>query len=112
MSAVKKANDRQVGGNHYKKHGAHQPWDVLRSWLTPEEYRGYMKGTMIVYLARERDKGGDQDLGKVAHYAEKLNEVLLEEKVKNGQALAIARAVIKQIEREDRRGTAKRKKAA
>ena len=70
------ANDRQEGGNHYHKHGEYQPWDVLRAWLTPEEYRGYMKGTMIVYLARERDKGGDLDISKVQHYAEKLCEVL------------------------------------
>lgn len=74
------ANDRQEGGDHYKKHGDHQPWDVLRSWLTPEEYRGYMKGTMIVYLARERDKAGDLDIKKVAHYGQKFVEVLEGEK--------------------------------
>lgn len=48
----------QEGGDHYKKLGAYQPWEVLRAWLTPEEFRGYMKGTAIAYLARERDKGG------------------------------------------------------
>jgi hypothetical protein len=68
--------ERQEGGRHYKGMGSHEPWEVLRSWLTPEEYRGYMKGSMIVYLAREAKKGGDTDLKKVAHYAAKLVEVI------------------------------------
>lgn len=70
------ANDNQIGGDHYKSLGQFQPWDVLRAWLTPEEYRGWMKGNAIVYLARERQKGGDQDIGKAAHHLQKLLEVL------------------------------------
>ena len=59
--------DVQVGGDHYKKMGHHQPWEVLATWMTPEELRGYMKGTVIAYLAREQDKGGDLDIEKVQH---------------------------------------------
>lgn len=59
--------DIQVGGEHYKKLGDYQPWLVLRKWLTPEEFRGFMKGTAIVYLARERYKGGEQDIEKAEH---------------------------------------------
>ena len=59
--------DVQVGGDHYKKMGHHQPWEVLATWMTPDELRGYMKGTVIAYLARERDKGGDIDIEKVQH---------------------------------------------
>lgn len=66
-AAAQSALDSQVGGEHYKKLGAYQPWVVLQHWLTPEEFRGYMKGTAIAYLARERDKGGDQDVEKGAH---------------------------------------------
>lgn len=73
------ANDTQVGGDHYKSLGQYQPWDVLRHWLTPEEYRGWMKGNAIVYLAREKQKGGDQDIGKAAHHLQKLLEVLADE---------------------------------
>lgn len=69
------ANDRQEGGDHYHKLEV-QPWDALKAWLTPEEYRGYMKGTVIVYLARERSKGGDLDIKKSAHYLDKLLEGL------------------------------------
>lgn len=73
------ANETQVGGDHYKSLGDFQPWDVLRHWLTPEEYRGWMKGNAIVYLAREKQKGGDQDIGKAAHHLQKLLEVLEDE---------------------------------
>lgn len=68
------ANQIQVGGDHYKDMGEYQPWDVLKAWLTPEEYRGYQKGVAIAYLARERKKGGDQDIKKAAHHLQKLIE--------------------------------------
>jgi hypothetical protein len=70
------ANEKQIGGDHYKSLGDFQPWDVLRAWLTPEEYRGWMKGNAIVYLARERQKGGDLDIAKAEHHLNKLLEVI------------------------------------
>ena len=73
------ASNEQVGGSHYKDMGDYQPWDVLRHWLTPEEYRGYQKGVAIAYLARERAKGGDQDIAKATHHLRKLLEVLDEQ---------------------------------
>ena len=69
------ALDVQEGGDHYKKLGAYQPWEVLRRWLTPEEFRGYMKGTAIAYLAREQDKGGMQDIRKAGHTLQGLVEL-------------------------------------
>lgn len=72
MSAL----DVQEGGGHYKKLGAYQPWEVLRRWLTPEEFRGYMKGTAIAYLAREQDKGGMLDIRKAGHTLQGLVELL------------------------------------
>lgn len=66
----------QVGGNHYKKMGHYQPWEVLKQWLSPEEFRGYMKGTAIAYLAREQEKGKDTDVGKAAHTLEALLEMI------------------------------------
>lgn len=72
---TRSAFETQVGGAHYKAMGDYQPWEVLRHWLTPEEYRGYMKGTAIAYLARERAKGGTQDIAKAAHTLDALVEV-------------------------------------
>lgn len=71
MSAL----DVQEGGDHYKKLGAYQPWEVLSRWLTPEEFRGYMKGTAIAYLAREQDKGGMLDIRKAGHTLQGLVEL-------------------------------------
>lgn len=68
--------DIQEGGDHYKKLGDYQPWEVLRRWLTPEEFRGYMKGTAIAYLAREQDKGGMLDIKKATHTLQGLTELL------------------------------------
>lgn len=69
------ASDRQHGGDHYAKMPTDmQPWNVLKHWLTPEEYRGWQKGVAIVYLARERDKGGDLDIQKAIHHLERLAE--------------------------------------
>ena len=65
------ANEKQVGGDHYKKLGV-QPWDAMQSWLTPEEFRGFLKGNAIKYLARRKNV---DDLQKALHYLEKLNEV-------------------------------------
>ncbi len=68
------ANDRQVGGTHYKDK-AIQPWDAMEQWMTPEEFRGFLRGNAIKYLARTNDKGGTVDLRKAQHYLEKLLEV-------------------------------------
>ena len=70
---VAEASTMQVGGDHYRQMEV-QPWDALKVWLTPEEYRGYQKGTAISYLARERSKGGDIDIRKAVHHLIKLAE--------------------------------------
>lgn len=66
----------QIGGDHYKKLGQYQPWEVLKAWLTEDEFLGYMKGTAIAYLARERDKGGVMDIEKATHTLEGLLELI------------------------------------
>lgn len=76
VAAHPSALDVQEGGDHYKKLGDYQPWEVLRRWLTPEEFRGYMKGTAIAYLAREQDKGGMLDIKKAGHTLQGLVELL------------------------------------
>jgi hypothetical protein len=63
------ADDRQVGGDHYKA------WPALGShagWMTPEEFRGFLKGNVIKYLARTKNPN---DLLKAQHYLEKLNSL-------------------------------------
>lgn len=42
--------------------------DAIQAMLTPEEFRGFVKGNVVKYAWRERLKGGDQDLRKAANY--------------------------------------------
>lgn len=69
------ALDRQEGGSHYQTMQV-QPWQAMEAWLTPEEYRGYHKGVALAYLARERQKGGDEDIKKAVHHLQRLIETL------------------------------------
>lgn len=66
------ADDLQVGGQHYKEMGI-QPWAVMKAVLTPEEWRGYLKGNVIKYGMRQGKKDSD-DANKAKHYAMKLAE--------------------------------------
>jgi hypothetical protein len=62
-------NDRQVGGDHYRKGGI-QHWDFVVS----HDY-GYLEGQVSKYLARWRNKNGLQDLDKSLHFLEKIVSV-------------------------------------
>jgi len=64
-------NDKQVGGEHYKKNLI-QPWDYV--WANG---LGYFEGSAIKYITRWRQKGGTDDLKKAIHFLEKL--IILEE---------------------------------
>jgi hypothetical protein len=68
-----KADDIQIGGTHYKDMTV-QPWEVMESLLTPEEFRGFLKGNIIKYAMRQGRKDSD-DAGKLKHYQQKLREM-------------------------------------
>lgn len=68
-----KADELQVGGQHYKDMGM-QPWHVMEAVLTPEEFRGFLKGNIIKYAMRQGKKDSD-DAGKAQHYKKKLSEM-------------------------------------
>jgi len=63
--------DVQVGGDHYKDK-AIQPWDAMQSWMSAEQFEGYLRGNIIKYIARYPDKQGLEDIRKAQHYLEKL----------------------------------------
>ena len=69
-----KADAIQVGGDHYKNMGV-QPWKAMESWMTPEQFAGFLRGNAIKYLARCDVKGGLDDIKKAKHYIDKLVEV-------------------------------------
>lgn len=71
-----KANDRQVGGTHYKQHRGMEPWDVITHWGL-----GFLDGNAVKYLARWRTTGRIKDLEKAGHYIQKQIEVAIAAKL-------------------------------
>ena len=69
------ASNRQVGGDHYRQKSI-QPWTAMESWMTREEFEGYLRGNVIKYIARYKDKNGIEDVYKARHYLERLTEHL------------------------------------
>lgn len=70
------ATDTQLGGTHYLDMGV-QPWDAMQAWMTPMEFRGFLRGNAIKYVARAGKKGDEvEDLRKARHYLDRLIEEL------------------------------------
>jgi hypothetical protein len=69
------ANEIQVGGDHYKSKKV-QPWDAMECWMSPEQFEGFLRGNVIKYIARYKDKDGLKDVQKARHYLDKLIECL------------------------------------
>jgi|5_EtaG_2_1085323.scaffolds.fasta_scaffold00146_31 hypothetical protein len=67
---------------HYKK--GIETIKVIRAKLTDQEYKGYLKGTIMKYNTRLGLKGSTEDeindAGKLRWYAQKLEEFLKENK--------------------------------
>ena len=63
------ANDKQVGGDHYKS-TVIQPWDYIVA-----NKLDFFSGNVIKYVTRFAEKGGVTDLKKAQHYLEKLIEL-------------------------------------
>ena len=70
---ISPADDYQVDGDHYTTMDI-QPWEVMESVLTPEEFVGFLKGNVIKYAMRAGRKEGTDDAAKASHYAKKLAE--------------------------------------
>ena len=72
-------NDDYKKPAHYK-HGKYDLITHLADILTEEELRGFLKGNVIKYIDRYRDKNGIEDLEKAREYTHRLEE--FEKKVK------------------------------
>jgi len=69
------SGEMQVGGDHYVTKSV-QPWDAMKAWMSHEEFAGFLRGNVIKYIARYKDKGGLDDLQKARHYLDKLIEIV------------------------------------
>lgn len=64
------ANERQIGGTHYKVEGAVEHWDIVAQWGLD-----YFQGQITKYVMRWKKKGGIQDLEKARHFLDKYMEL-------------------------------------
>jgi hypothetical protein len=73
-----KANERQVGGAHYKTENDIQHWDIVYLIFGGD----YLLGNASKYMARIGKKGGSdkwvEDIDKAIHYLTKKREHLVE----------------------------------
>jgi hypothetical protein len=58
---------------HYND-GSIECIDAIEAQLTPEEFRGYLKGSIAKYNWRERHKGGTESLKKARFYLNRIIE--------------------------------------
>ena len=75
---LRRANEKQFGGDHYKNMGV-EPWDVVDTWPLEQRIGAYRHGA-LKYLMRMGSKDEQlQEIKKCGHYIEKLIEVLEEQ---------------------------------
>lgn len=53
---------------HYMQ-GSHECIDEIKAMLTPDEFKGFLKGNIIKYRYRANLKNGKEDLAKADNYA-------------------------------------------
>jgi hypothetical protein len=73
----KKANDIQVGGDHYKT-GKSEHWDIVA-----DHELDYFQGQILRYVMRWNKKDGLKDLKKAEHFIKKYIELVEEGRIKD-----------------------------
>ena len=68
----KPANTDYVNHPPHYTEGGLECIEAIEAQLTPEEYRGYLKGNIAKYVWREKHKGGTESLRKASWYLERL----------------------------------------
>ena len=64
---MNESRNKQVGGEHYKKHSI-QPWDIVKDWKLD-----FFEGNVVKYMLRDKDSK-KEDLKKACHYLQEILE--------------------------------------
>ena len=59
--------------SHYN-HGGKETIEILKDFLTEDEFKGFLKGNVLKYMHRYKFKNGMEDLNKASWYLDKLKE--------------------------------------
>ena len=73
MSSSKDCQDMVNHPSHYERYDM-ETIEAIKGQSTPNEYRGFLKGNVMKYLARYRGKNGIEDLNKAEWYLHRLQE--------------------------------------
>lgn len=57
--------------SHYAS-GSIECIEAIKAQMTPEEYQGYLRGNVVKYMWRWREKGGVESLRKARWYLDRL----------------------------------------
>lgn len=68
---------RNQGPSHYTGLDI-QPWEAMESWMTKDEFAGFLRGSALEYVARAPHKNGAEDYRKAIRCLEKLLSLLAE----------------------------------
>ena len=68
------ADQIQVNNDYDKNQAGIQPLSVIESLMPPDQFKGFLRGSVINHIARCDKKGGSEDLEKARHYLDKLIE--------------------------------------
>ena len=85
---IEKSENDSINPNHYV-FGGIETIEYLKAKLTPEEYRGFLKGNVLKYVSREAEKNGLEDLKKDKWYLDKLIEFENDRKLSTVEAIEI-----------------------
>ncbi|WP_332407165.1 DUF3310 domain-containing protein [Pseudolactococcus laudensis] len=88
-SNVEISENDSINPNHYI-FGGIETIEYLKAKLTPEEYRGFLKGNVLKYVSREAEKNGIEDLKKDKWYLDKLIEFENDRKLSPVEAIEIS----------------------
>ena len=85
--AQQNANPTHDAVNHPSHYttGGIECIDYIQEKLTPEEFRGYIKGNVIKHLTREQHKNGDEDIRKAQWYLNRLADTLTKKEETNNE---------------------------
>ncbi len=72
-----RADDRQVGGMHYKNMDV-SPWDVVDTWPREQRIGAYRAGALKYIMRMGSKDESTQEIAKGIHYLEKLLDTLKE----------------------------------
>ena len=72
MGRFKKMNN--VDHPSHYNHGGKETIEILKDFLTEEEFKGFLKGNVLKYMHRYKFKNGMEDLNKASWYLDKLKE--------------------------------------